>query len=289
MISKLLANYWREGEVAMSDPNLTNPDTAMKRLVEIMAKLRGDQGCPWDREQNHQSLKPCVIEETYEVVEAIDSGRPDKLCEELGDLLLQIVFHAQLAEEAGLFKIEDVIGGITEKLIRRHPHVFGDLKVTSVSGVIENWEKIKKSEMPGERKSVLDGVPKDLPALMKAEKLQSKAAKVGFDWGNLEGPLNKVKEEFNEFEELLQSEKASIPHDSEWDKLEDEFGDILFALVNVGRFMKINPELALLRTNKKFVNRFQYIEKEAAQAGKNLSEMTLAEMDLLWEEAKTKE
>ncbi len=273
----------------MPDPNLTSPDTAMKRLVEIMAKLRSDQGCPWDREQSHVSLKPCVIEETYEVVEAIDSGRPDKLCEELGDLLLQIVFHSQLAEEAGLFKIEDVINGISEKLIRRHPHVFGDIKVSSVSGVIENWEKIKKSELPGERKSVLDGVPKDLPALMKAEKLQSKAAKVGFDWNYLEGPLNKVKEEFSEFEELLQSETAPVPHVPEWDKLEEEFGDILFALVNVGRFMKINPELALLRTNKKFIDRFQYIEKEAAGAGKNLTEMTLAEMDSLWEEAKANE
>ncbi len=273
----------------MSNSNLTRPDNAMDRLVEIMAQLRGDGGCPWDREQTHLSLKSCVIEETYEVVEAIDSGRPDKLCEELGDLLLQVVFHAQLANEAGHFGIIDVINGIKEKLIRRHPHVFGDEKVNSVSGVLENWEKIKKSEIPGERRSVLDGVPKDLPALMKAEKLQSKAAKVGFDWGNLEGPLNKVKEEFNEFEELLRLGKEAAPQSQEWDKLEDEFGDILFALVNVGRFMKINPELALLRTNRKFVNRFQYIEQEAAGAGKNLTEMTLDEMDLLWEEAKSKE
>ncbi len=273
----------------MSNPNETGAEPAMEKLVAIMAKLRSDEGCPWDREQNHQSLKPCVIEETYEVVEAIDSGWPDKLCEELGDLLLQIVFHAQLAEEAGNFKIEDVIAGITEKLIRRHPHVFGDAKVSSVSGVIENWDRIKKNEQPGERKSVLDGVPKDLPALMKAEKLQTKAAKVGFDWGNLDGPLNKVKEEFNEFEEIIRSKKAPHPHSPEWDKLEGEFGDILFAMVNVGRFMKINPELALLRTNNKFVKRFQYIEKEAAGAGKKLTEMTLDEMDLLWEEAKGKE
>ncbi|MGE5604895.1 MAG: nucleoside triphosphate pyrophosphohydrolase [Bacteroidota bacterium] len=273
----------------MSDLNKTRPDTALGKLVAIMAKLRSDQGCPWDREQNHQSLKPCVIEETYEVVEAIDSGRPDKLCEELGDLLLQIVFHAQLAEEAGYFKIEDVIDGITEKLIRRHPHVFGDVKVTSVSGVIENWDRIKRTETPEERKSVLDGVPKDLPALMKAEKLQSKAAKVGFDWGNLDGPLSKVREEFDEFEELIQSNKPPLPHSPEWDKLEDEYGDILFALVNVGRVMKIDPELALLRTNNKFLKRFHYIEKEASEAGRNLTEMTLDEMDKLWEEAKTKE
>lgn len=273
----------------MSNLNLTSVEPAMERLVAIMVRLRGNDGCPWDREQTHHSLKPCVIEETYEVVEAIDSGKPDKLCEELGDLLLQIVFHAQLAGEKGDFEIVDVINGISEKLIRRHPHVFGDAKVTSVSGVIENWDKIKKSEFPEERKSVLDGVPKDLPALMKAEKLQSKAAKVGFDWGNLEGPLNKVKEEFNEFEELIRSEKAPVPHTPEWDRLEDEFGDILFALVNVGRFMKINPELALLRTNKKFVNRFHYIEQEASATGKDLTEMSLEEMDLLWEAAKDKE
>jgi tetrapyrrole methylase family protein/MazG family protein len=275
--------------MSSSSSKETRPDTALMKLVSIMAKLRSDQGCPWDREQNHQSLKPCVIEETYEVVEAIDSGRPDKLCEELGDLLLQIVFHARLAEEAGYFTIEDVIDGISEKLIRRHPHVFGDVKVTGVSGVIENWDRIKKSEAPGERKSVLDGVPKDLPALMKAEKLQSKAAKVGFDWGNPDGPLSKVREEFEEFEELIRSGKPPMTHSPEWDKLEEEFGDILFALVNVGRFMKINPELALLRTNSKFARRFQYIEKQASEAGRNLVEMTLDEMDTLWEEAKAKE
>ena len=272
----------------MSNSDETRPDAAMNKLAAIMAKLRSDQGCPWDREQNHQSLKPCVIEETYEVVEAIDSGRPDKLCEELGDLLLQIVFHAQLAAEAGQFKLEDVIKGIIDKLIRRHPHVFGNAKVTSVSGVIENWDRIKKSEAPGERKSVLDGVPKDLPALMKAEKLQSKAAKVGFDWGDLEGPLNKVKEELGEFEELVQPGNLPTPHSQQWDRLEEEFGDILFALVNVGRFMKINPELALLKTNQKFVKRFQYIENKASKGGKELTEMTLDEMDLLWEEAKSK-
>ncbi|NLW48636.1 MAG: nucleoside triphosphate pyrophosphohydrolase [Firmicutes bacterium] len=273
----------------MSNPKTISIEPALERLVTIMARLRGNNGCPWDREQTHQSLKPCVIEETYEVVEAIDSGRPDKLCEELGDLLLQIVFHAQLASENGDFGMGDVINGISEKLIRRHPHVFGDTKVTSVSGVIENWDKIKQSEFTAERKSVLDGVPKDLPALMKAEKLQSKAAKVGFDWGNLEGPLKKVKEEFGEFEELLQSEKAPSPDSPEWDRLEDEFGDILFALVNVGRFMKINPELALLRTNRKFVNRFHYIEEEATAAGKELTKMGLEEMDLLWEAAKDRE
>lgn len=259
----------------------------LKRLEDIMAVLRGGDGCPWDREQTHKSLKPYVIEETYEVVEAVDSGSPDKLREELGDLLLQVVFHAQLASEAGQFSMDDVISTITEKLIRRHPHVFAGEKVTDVDGVLDNWEKIKQKEYGREeRPSALDGIPKDLPALMKAEKLQNKAAKVGFDWGNLEGPLAKTHEEFAEFEALLTGEKPPEAGSDEWERLEDEFGDILFSLVNVGRFLKINPEMALGRTMNKFVKRFRYIEQEAERSGRKLQEMTLAEMDKLWEQAK---
>lgn len=249
-----------------------------------MAVLRKE--CPWDREQTFQSLKPYAIEETYEVLEAIDSGKMDKLQEELGDLLLQVVFLAQLAMEQKQFSIDDVVDTVCEKLIRRHPHVFGETKVTGVSGVLDNWDKIKQSEMPGERPSAIDGIPKDLPALMTAEKLQHKAAKVGFDWGDLEGPLDKAKEEFAEFEEVLHSQ-ATIAKDSiAKDRLEDEFGDILFSLVNVGRFLDINPEIALRRTIAKFRKRFLYMEQEAAKAGRNLKEMTLAEMDKLWEQAK---
>jgi len=265
---------------------LVKPGKEMRDLVELMAVLRGDGGCPWDREQTHLSLKPYAVEETYEVLEAIDSGSREKLCEELGDLLLQVVFHAQLAAEAGSFTMDDVIEGVCAKLIRRHPHVFGGVKVAGVAGVLDNWERIKKEEAKDERPSALDGVPQDLPGLLKAEKLQAKAAKVGFDWGNLEGPLAKVKEEIAEFEEVLGTNP--VPHRGEaaWDKLEDEFGDILFSLVNLGRFLDINPEMALRRTITKFINRFRFIESEAKNQGKKLTEMSLAEMDCLWDQAK---
>jgi tetrapyrrole methylase family protein/MazG family protein len=249
-----------------------------------MAVLRKE--CPWDREQTYQSLKPYAVEETYEVLEAIDSGKMDKLREELGDLLLQVVFLAQLATEQNNFTIDDVVDSICEKLIRRHPHVFGTTKVSGVDGVLDNWEKIKKAEMPGERPSALDGAPKDLPALMTAEKIQHKAAKVGFDWGDLEGPLNKTKEEFDEFEEVLRSQAIVQKDNLAKDRLEEEFGDILFSLVNVGRFFDLNPEFALRRTINKFINRFHYMEQEALKEGRSLKEMTLAEMDKLWEDAK---
>ncbi len=263
--------------------------TALTRLMEIMATLRGENGCPWDREQTHASLRPCVIEEAYEVVEAIDLNRMDKLREELGDLLLQVVFHGQLAAERSEFGMAEIIEGIAAKLERRHPHVFGDLQVQSVSGVIENWEKIKKSEAPEERKSALDGVPPELPALMRAAKLQSKAAKVGFDWPDLAGPLAKIQEELAEFTEVLAQEEAPPPKDSpEWQRLEDEFGDLLFALVNAGRFLKINSELALRRTIQKFTARFHYMEQEALRTAQNFKEMPLAEKEHLWQAAKEK-
>ena len=258
----------------------------MGRLVEIMELLRSENGCPWDREQTLQSLKPYAIEETYEVLEAIDENNMDKLQEELGDLLLQIVFQTQLAAEKGVFTMNDVIDGIADKLIRRHPHVFAETKVDGVAGVLENWDKIKKKEKPLERESALDGIPKDLPALQKAEKIQSKAAKVGFDWGNLEGPLQKTEEEFGEFKELLDPSSLPAPGTVEWDRLEDEFGDIIFSLVNVARFLHIRSELALRRTIAKFDSRFRYMETEAARQGRTLKEMTLAEMDVLWEQAK---
>jgi tetrapyrrole methylase family protein/MazG family protein len=265
---------------------ITNNGHPMQRLTDLMAGLRGPDGCPWDREQTHQSLKPCVIEETYEVLEAIEAQNPDKLCEELGDLLLQVVFHAQLAAEQGQFTMADVINGISDKLVRRHPHVFGETQVTGVAGVLENWEKIKKQEYQAERQSALDGVPQGLPALMQAEKLQHKAAKVGFDWGDLEGPLAKTKEELAEFEEVLTPGKVPEVGSAEWERIEDEFGDILFSLVNVGRFLKINPEMALRRTMNKFTTRFHFMEQEAQKNGKTLSDLDLAELDQLWEQAK---
>lgn len=270
----------------MNNETKTCAGFSLERLVSLMGALRGEQGCPWDREQTHQSLKPYVVEETYEVLEAIDSGKTDKLKEELGDLLLQVVFHAQLATENNQFNIDDVINSISDKLIRRHPHVFAGTKVAGVAGVLENWEKIKLSEIPGERESALDGVPKDLPALLKAEKVQAKASKVGFDWGDLAGPLAKVHEEFEEFEEVLKAKPRAGESNMAGDRLEDEFGDILFALVNVGRFLKINPEMALRRTIDKFEKRFRFMEREAAQTGRKLTEMTLAQMDELWDRGK---
>jgi tetrapyrrole methylase family protein/MazG family protein len=279
----------KENPKSAPDSKSANPNGLgrnLERLVEIMAMLRSERGCPWDLEQTHQSLKPYVVEETYEVLEAIDSGNPDKLREELGDLLLQVVFHAQLGAEVGQFNIDSVIDSISDKLIRRHPHVFSDTKVAGVAGVLENWEKIKKNEMPGERESALDGVPKDLPALHKAEKLQSKAAKVGFDWGDLAGPLAKTREEFREFEEILDPDNIPKKGSPEWGRLEDELGDILFSLVNVGRFLRINSEIALRRTMDKFNQRFRFMEREAAKMGRILKEMSLEEMDELWERAK---
>jgi tetrapyrrole methylase family protein/MazG family protein len=261
-------------------------DHPMRRLIALMAGLRGPDGCPWDREQTHQSLKPYVIEETYEVLEAVEKQDPDKLCEELGDLLLQVVFHAQLAAEQGKFTMADVINGVADKLVRRHPHVFGEVRVAGVAGVLETWEQIKKQEYQAERKSALDGVPQGLPALMQAEKIQSKAAKVGFDWDDLEGPLAKVKEEFAEFEAVLDPAALPAVGSPEWDRLEDEFGDILFSLVNVGRFLKVNSELALRRTTNKFIARFHFMEQEALKSGKTLKEMDLTELERLWEQAK---
>jgi tetrapyrrole methylase family protein/MazG family protein len=249
-------------------------------LVNVMARLRSKtDGCPWDTEQDHKSLRPYVIEEAFEVLEAIDSGMMDKLVEELGDLLLQVVFHSQIGAENGDFTIDDVINEIVAKLIRRHPHVFGDVQVEDAEGVLINWEKIKRGEKGNiDRKSVLDGIPVDLPALMKASKIQGKAAKVGFDWDHADDALEKVWEESAEFRQAYMS--------GDKDKIEDEMGDLFFAIVNVARFFDINPEFALRRTVDKFQHRFRYIEEIAEKTGKSLEQMTLQEMDALWNEAK---
>lgn len=260
--------------------------SSMQELVEIMARLRGPNGCPWDREQSHLSLRPNLVEETYEVLEAIDNLDMPLLQEELGDLLLQIVFHAQLASEAGFFDIDEVIKGINAKLIRRHPHIFGETKVDGVAGVLEKWEQIKQQEKKSERNSALDGVPKDLPALQRADKYQRKAAKVGFDWDQVEGPLAKVKEEIAELEEVLHT-KLSEEVAVEAERLEDEFGDILFSMVNLSRFLKVDAELALRRSTDKFNQRFRQMEQLAKASGQQLSKLTLEEMDELWEKVKS--
>lgn len=251
----------------------------MDNLVSIMKKLRSNEGCPWDKQQDHQSLKPYLIEESYEVLEALEEDDMELLEEELGDLLLQIVFHSQIASESGYFNITDVTTGICRKLINRHPHVFGELKVETTEKVLINWEEIKREEK--EEQSYTESlmrIPKQLPALMKSYKIQEKAAKVGFDWDDVHGAMKKVTEELEELTDALENNKD--------DEIYEEIGDILFAVVNVARFLKIRPELALNNTIDKFIRRFNYIEESAKVCSKKLEEMTLKEMDDLWNEAK---
>lgn len=251
----------------------------LDRLVEVMERLRGEEGCPWDREQTHQSLTPYLVEETYEVLEALADQQARKVCDELGDLLLQIVFHAQIAKEQKNFDMNDVISAITEKMIRRHPHVFGGVEVANSDEVLVNWDKIKSQERGGEEKrSLLEGIPKGLPALNRAHKLQAKAAQVGFDWPDYRGALDKLQEELDEL-------KAAIDHNNK-EEIFQELGDILFAVVNVARLLEIDAEGALTGTNSKFERRFRYIEYKSREAGKPLHKMTLKEMDYWWNEAK---
>jgi len=249
----------------------------IQKLLDIMAALRAENGCPWDREQTRESLTPYLVEETYEVLEAIEEGSPQKIKEELGDLLFQIVFHCRLAEERGEFSMEDVIQAIAQKMTGRHPHVFGDAKFETSEMVLKQWEERKKEEGKN-RESILEGVPKELPALLKAHRIQSRAARVGFDWNKVGEVMEKLDEELSEFREALeQKDQAAI---------EDELGDVFFVLVNISRFVGVNPEDALRKTISKFISRFRHIEMKAASSGRKLSEMTLQEMDALWEEAK---
>jgi tetrapyrrole methylase family protein/MazG family protein len=249
-------------------------------LVEIMARLRGENGCPWDREQTSESIKPYLVEETYEVLEAIDEQDPAKLKEELGDLMLQIVFHAQMAEEAGVFTASDVLAAINDKLVRRHPHVFGDVKAETAQEVLFNWEQIKQTERRRDKgqASLLDGVPRELPALLRAHRLQEKASRVGFDWNEAQEVFRKVEEELAELRAAMQGQAA--------ERVEAELGDLLFALVNLSRFLAVNPEEALRKTIARFIARFRYIEEELARRGRSLRQASLEEMDALWAEAK---
>ncbi|MBJ6727659.1 nucleoside triphosphate pyrophosphohydrolase [Geomesophilobacter sediminis] len=249
-----------------------------EKLMDIMRRLRAPGGCPWDAEQNHESLKRYLIEEAYEVIEAIDAKDKEHLKEELGDLLLQPVFHAAIAEENGDFTMEEVLEAINDKLIRRHPHVFGDEVIESSEAQVANWEKIKKKEHGEKRKSALSGVPAHLPALMQAQKLTEKAARVGFDWEHTDQVYAKVMEELHEFEEAMLSGNQ--------EEMEAELGDLLFAIVNLGRFLAIDPEEALRKTLNRFVNRFGHVEQTLHERGIAMQNATLKEMDLLWEEAK---
>jgi len=249
------------------------------RLVEIMTSLRSQ--CPWDKEQTRESLKAYILEETYEVLEAIDHDDPAALREELGDFLLQAIFQSEIGRERGEFDIYQVLEQLIEKLIRRHPHVFGEIQVNSPQEALKNWEQIKIAEKGDRRKtSALNGVPEELPALLRARRLQEKASRVGFDWGSIEPVFAKVKEELAELEDVMNGHNPS--------RREEEMGDLFFALVNLARFLDINPEEALRKTNQKFISRFQFIEKEATRQGKDLRKLTLEEMDRYWEEAKEK-
>ncbi|MGE5473697.1 MAG: nucleoside triphosphate pyrophosphohydrolase [Ignavibacteriales bacterium] len=249
-------------------------------LVEIMEVLRSENGCPWDREQTHESIKRYLIEETYEVLEAIDKKDKSLLCEELGDLMLQVVFHARIAEENKDFNIDDVITGISKKMYSRHTHVFGEDIAKTADDVLQNWDKIKRNEKQiNSYTEEMKSIAKNLPALMRSYKVQNKAAKVGFDWDNVEDAMAKIYEELDEL-------KIAAKNGNK-DEMHEELGDLLFAVVNVSRFLEIHPELALSDTVEKFIRRFEYIEKSAAQMSKKMEEMTLKEMDNLWNQSKS--
>jgi tetrapyrrole methylase family protein / MazG family protein len=254
-------------------------ETSFERFQEIVAALRAPDGCPWDREQTHESLRRYLLEETYEALAGLDENDPSVMQEEFGDLLLQIVLHAQIGYEDGEFSMADIIQGISRKLIRRHPHVFGEVQVDGVKGVLQNWEKLKAAERKANgqetTKGLLDGVPKEYPALGQAQQIQDRAARVGFDWDNIQGVWDKVHEEIAEVREAS-SDAERV----------DEVGDLLFAAVNLARWLKVDAESALRGTNLKFRRRFSHVEKRARESGRQLMDMNLPEMDVFWDEAK---
>ena len=251
----------------------------LQKLLNIMEKLRDENGCPWDKEQTRDSLKPFILEEAYELIDAIDEGDPEQIKEELGDLLFQIVFQCQVAKEKKEFEISDVIKKIGAKMIARHPHVFGKADYRTKDEVLEHWGKQKKIE--GKQKvTILEGIPRTLPSLLRAHHLQDRAARVGFDWTKIEDVLIKLDEEIKEFKKALAEKRRR--------EAEDELGDLFFMLVNISRFIGVNPENALRKTIAKFISRFRFIETKAAELGKKISCMSLEEMDKLWEEAKGK-
>src|SRR5262249_60291451 len=261
-----------------------------EKLVEIMATLRGPNGCPWDKQQDFNSLKPMLVEEVYEVLEAVEESNFDGLSEELGDLLLHIVFHAQLGKESGQFDINTVLEKISEKLVRRHPHVFGDETASSPEEVIKNWEAIKAQEKAAklknrtpQQRSLLEGIPSKLPAIHEAHQISSRAARVGFDWPNVEGIFDKLQEEVHELKEVI----SAGGDEGRRERLEDEIGDMLFVIGNIARYLKIDSESALKRANRKLKARFPSVEAKLAKQGKSLEETPLEEMEALWQKAKS--
>ena len=282
------------------------------RLIQLMARLRAPGGCPWDRKQTHESLKPYLVEEAYEVLEAIDRKDAGEIREELGDLLLQVLFHAQIGHESDTFTMDQILDLLAEKLVRRHPHVFGNTQdpaaPTNAEEVLSRWEDIKRAERTeadasksgpsgSGPTSSLEGVPKTLPALLRAYQIQARASRVGFDWPHtadgIEQVIGKIEEEIGELTDAFRAQAGLQvepgDHGHERDEVEAEFGDVLFALVNLARVMKVNPEEALRKATNRFAERFRYIESQAARSGRSLEQMSLAEMDVLWEEAKQRE
>ncbi|NLJ78776.1 MAG: nucleoside triphosphate pyrophosphohydrolase [Tissierellia bacterium] len=273
-----------EPSISIYIPKVDKIDKKIYSLADIMDTmkiLRGDKGCPWDRQQTHMSIRECMIEEAYEAVDAIDSGDIDGLIEELGDVLLQVIFHSQIALEAGRFNLYDITTQLNKKLIYRHNHIFDDKKVEGTDEVVYNWDKMKyKDRNLATYTDYLNDVPR-LPSLMRGFKVQQRASKIGFDWDDVGGALTKVMEEYREVLESIDEVKGGG-----MDKVEEELGDLLFAVVNVSRFLGINPEVALNRTINKFIGRFQFMEEKSTRIGKKLEDMSLEEMDLLWDEAK---
>jgi len=258
---------------------MSDATESFRKLIEIVDTLMGKNGCPWDNVQTRESLKPYLVEETYEVLEALDTNDPDQIKDELGDLLYQILFHSKISSKNNEFDIKDVLNNLKEKMVRRHPHVFKEGQINTPDQVIERWEEIKKEEKThSNHPSILDSVPKQLPSLLKAQKLQKKAAKEGFDWDEISDVFDKLDEEISEFKSAVLEGKGA--------DIQSELGDILFVLVNIAKFKKIDAEEALRSTNNKFIKRFQHIEKEVAKQGKTLKETSLEDMERHWQNAK---
>ncbi len=298
-----LAKHSRRGKKPASTPRgitgarrraaRRNIGRLFEALVSLQARLRAPNGCPWDREQTHESLRTYLVEETYEVLETLDCGDAAKLSEELGDLLLQIVFHAEIAREAGRFDITDVIEQIHTKMVRRHPHVFGKEKASTAAQVLKNWEQLKTAERAASRgekglqgssasgASLMDGLPKTLPALLEAYQLTRRASRVGFDWEHIDGLFDKLREEAEELREALGQREAA--------RTEEEVGDLLFVAVNVARFLGVDPEIALKKSNRKFAARFRQMECEAARTGRPLADSTKDQLEELWQASKAGE
>jgi MazG family protein len=276
------------------DPQPAPVRYSLPDLLDIMAKLRAPEGCPWDKKQTHHSLLNYLIEESYEYIEAVENGDKANMKEELGDVLLQVVFHAQLAKETGDFDFAQVVNGISDKLVRRHPHVFGDLKLDTAESVEKKWDELKKAEKAGDAEGApsaeapeggLGRMPRHLPALLKADKLQKRAAQHGFDWPDYQGPMDKIREELEEFRAEAQV-PGGVP---DGDRLESEFGDLLFAAVNLGRFFKLDPEKALARANRKFMDRYEKMERLARSEGKDFGGLGLEEKESYWVRVKKSE